>query len=818
MSQPFGFRRDWSPRHWRIRSKIVALVLLVILVSVAALTGYSYYALSSSIVQQTGEGLVVIGREAIQRAGDSVAASAAPLKALALSPSIIELVETANQTYAGRDQAQLRAEIDKLDKAWKDKDPSVEELTATIANNPVSAQLRSFLQTFPDQVEVFVTDVQGLNVAMTDRTSDYLQSDEGWWQNAYNNGQGARYVGEVEYDASTQTYAMNIGVPVRDREGQKVIGVLRGTVNISVVFRGLSELRVGASGRSILLNREGIMLYTDQADQLMQPAPEHLASLLEAPEPGWRSDLPDLEGDPALIAYRPLQGELASALGWTILLSQDLNEVYIPVQRSLVGSLVTAVVLAVLLAGLGIWVAGSIANPLVVTTRLARQLALGDVSPDVAQATAGFDGRRDEAGELARAFAELRRYISLMAVSAERLANNDLTIEVQPLGNKDVLGNAFARMIVNLRASVGQVAESARRVNTAAGQLAQAAQQAGQATSQIAATMQQVARATGQQNETMTRAVASVDHMSRAIEGVARGAQEQATAVNKASALTAQITAAIQQVAASAEVGARSSAQAAHAAQAGAQIVEQTVQGMTTIKAKVGLSTQKVAEMGQHSDQIGAIVETIDDIASQTNLLALNAAIEAARAGEHGKGFAVVADEVRKLAEKATAATKEIASLIQGIQRTIAEAVQAMHEGASEVETGATRANQAGSALASILEAAAAVQKQVNDIAAAAQHISESSSELVAATEAVSAVVEENSDATTAMANGAAQVGQAIDNIAGISQENSAAVQEVSAATEQMTAQVEGVTASAQALSQLAYELQQVVDRFRLDS
>ena len=448
------------------------------------------------------------------------------------------------------------------------------------------------------------------------------------------------------------------------------------------------------------------------------------------------------------------------------------------------------------------------------------------------------------------------------------LSKGDLTVAVTPVTAKiekypnDEVGQAAASVndiIDKLVATIGSynttrhtltelmtsITHTVQGLVDAKTELGQSADQAAQATQQIAVTSTQVAEGANRTATAVQEVGGSMGVLDSAISQVASGASQTAKSTEEVNASVEQLqdSAArldetaktrVAQAADDMAANAQAATEVAHAAtgtaQNGAQMVQRTIDGMARIKDTVGAAADEIGKLGTRSVEIGNIVAVIDDIAAQTNLLALNAAIEAARAGEQGRGFAVVADEVRKLAERVAGATKEISSLISGMQASVQESVKVMASGAAETDAGAKVAAQAGTALQEILAAVESVNTQMVLIAEGANGLRASGAEMVDVVEnvrgvvtsvadavmSIAAIAEQNDAATAQMRDTARSVAEAIDSIATVAEENSAATEQVSASSEQMTAQVEEVTAAAHTLGGIADDLSAKVATFKL--
>ena len=435
-------------------------------------------------------------------------------------------------------------------------------------------------------------------------------------------------------------------------------------------------------------------------------------------------------------------------------------------------------------AGVAFYLGRSISNGASSVANGLQSISAGDLTAAVSITS------NDELGDMSSAYNDMQEYLREMARAAESIAEGDLTVEVRPKSESDALGNAFAGMIAKLHEAMSRSRNTAEGLATAKDQLASTAEESAKATQEVASSSQQVADGTGQQAASAQEVNESVQQLSHAVEEVADIGENR---VGKAALTMAE----------GAEIAAEGAREAAQTAETGAGMVEKTVESIGRIKGTVDAASVEIGQLGERSAEIGKIVAVIEDIAAQTNLLALNAAIEAARAGEQGRGFAVVADEVRQLAERVASATKEIATLIEGVQQGVEGSVKAMEEGTTEMDAGAQVAAEAGESLSRILAAAGEVSRQVEEIATSSQDVRTASEEMSTQLNDARGVVE--------------KVRDAMGGIAAVAEQNSAATEEMSASAEQMSAQVEQVTAATHSLGEMADELRTQVAAFKLE-
>ena len=576
---------------------------------------------------------------------------------------------------------------------------------------------------FADHVETFLTDRFGGTIASTEQLSDYYQADEEWWQAAWNGGQGGIYLSEPELDESTGEVSILVATPMRDESGD-VIGVLRSTVLASELFGIIGAETFGATGHLELFNGGGAEILDGGSEEGVGAGELPEATIAEAIRVGHGATVAaDEAGREVFFGFAPVTlPQFDSPLDWTLLLRQNASEALESVTQIVTNGIVAAIIAMALAIGVAILLARSLTRPIGELVGVAERVGKGDLSQFAQVRT------RDEIGTLATTF-------------------NQAIVGLREASERNETELARAR---NLQANIGSFLDVAmdiadgdftRRGAVSEDVLGNVVDAINLMVEELSYLLQDVQGAASSVTEGSTEMAGITDEITR-------NAALQADEARRVAQEVQQVTASIREMAENADASAQAASQTLSASEQGQKALDNTLNGMQNIRREVQSISKRIKGLGDRSLEISEIVETISRISSQTNLLALNAAIEASGAGEAGSRFAVVAGEVRKLAEDSKLATGRIETLIKAVQAEVQEVIVSVEDGTREVEAGYRVTTEAGERLKEIGDIA-------NRSAALAQRISQ---------------------ATQGQVRNVEEVGSSVSTIAGVSERSQASV------------------------------------------
>lgn len=545
-------------------------------------------------------------------------------------------------------------------------------------------------------------------------TSKYEYTKEEWYTLGANTDETVVW-SSAYVDTVTNVAMVTATAPFYD-EKNNFIGVTTADMDLAHIQKNISEIKVGNSGKALLLDGDGTYLAGDSNEKIMkvkitEDSNKDIAEL-------GQKIIKDKHGN---ASYKDANDkkqvyyETVPETNWIVALVMPESELYAPLQNLLIKIITILIISSVLVIIVVLLLS------LYITKNIKR---VNDLSLSIAE--------------------------------------GDLT-QILDINNENELGkmgSSLNRMTNNLRKLIMSTMESLE---------------------QVVATSEELTASSDQTQQ-------SAEEISLDIQKVAEGSEDQVVIALDASRAAKEIFTGIEQISQNVQDVTNASLATFSKAEKGNVVINSAIEYMNNISEKVATSSQVVSVLGDKSTEIGSIVSLITSIAKQTNLLALNAAIEAARAGEQGKGFAVVADEVRKLAEQSAEAAGNISGLIHEIQNEIINAVTAMNNGTIAVKDGIETVNEAGKSFADILHDVNYMSSQMQD---------------------VSAVVEEISAGTHNMLEG-------IENVSRISNESSGNSQNVAAASEQQTALMKEVANAAENLTGMAADLQNSMKSFKL--
>jgi twitching motility protein PilJ len=766
-----------------LRRQLLLTIMPTVMIPLLIASGIGYRIIHQNAEKELEQQLLNQALLAVEAMGELLEEATQMPKTVVRNPYVIKAVKESMQLAEAENLQQLS--LEQLEKRF-----AANKLLKP--NQELNNYLRSAVET-NGFGEIFFTNAQGLNVAYSNPTSDFVQRDEDWWQKGKSEG---TWISEPEFDESAGVFGIEIVQAIKDPQSGAFLGVMKAVVPSSrfeplegylehAGIAGSRQVQMIEARTSKVLNTftpagrsetqdivggeivaSVVSVLTEAIANSESPAQQILEQLKanKSLKELKVSDFTHDEGEQALVAsfiYRDKQYSLATIFETTIVASASIDraEVKAAGNQLILVFLITAAILGAIAVAIVLLIARQIAAPLGDLASTAEQVAEGNL--DIVANPVGTQETQTLANSFNNLVKQVKKLLQEQSNSLEKLeqarqqaevlakeqedknqvlqlelmnllqdvegaSTGDLTVHSQIVdGEIGIVADFFNSIIESLRQIVSQVKQAAENVNTSVGTnkgaIAHLAEEARHQADQITVTLN------------------SVEEMTRSIQEVAHNAQTAAEVTRIA----------------------------ASQAETGGASMERTVNSILQLQETITGTADKVKHLGEASQQISRVISLIKQIAMQTNLLAINASIEAARAGQEGRGFAVVAEEVGELAAQSATATKEIEKIIASIQKETIQVVEAMEIGTVQVQEGTRLVENTKESLQQIVQ----VSLQINQL------------------------VESISGATVSQARTSQSVTKLMKEIAQVSEQTSATSREVSNALEQTV----GITQKLQA-------------------
>ncbi len=746
-------------RHWNLSTKLLVIILVAVLIPQLVAALISFPVAREQAITNVGQNVMKVRSDS---AGRSIAqylqGHISLLSELTLNDAMLQDLEEHNAAYQGSDDA-IVSELLAKDAIWRGGDTTTPLVAQTLSQdetvNPTSEFLAAFQRLAPENIAVSITDSKGAVVGTTGMMSGYYQGNETWWREAYGDGRtGGVFIGSPEIDEASGITTFAIAIPVQ--ANGEVAGVIRTALDFESVLTLLADLHFGENGRMMLFAADGTLLADPegQSDDGISPADAIAISQADSAVLQGDSQLgvntlysssPVSESGEGMFAHSDSLEAAGTDIGWFVVAREPVSEAVSDLVRSNIISLLITIGAALIGVLLARWMLRPTLNQVAKMRPVIEAVREGDYSArsevitgdELGEMASSFNTMLDETTVLIQGEEERNRIqasIMNLLVEVSAVADGDLTVEATV--NEDMTGaiaDSLNFMTENLNDVLSQVQQTALTVNSAANEIQASAEQ------------------------------------------LAHGSELQATQIVDTSAAIDEMAVSIQQVSENSTLSATVGEQARVNAQRGGEAVRDTIDGMNRIRTQVQNTSKRIKRLGEGTQEIDEMLQLIRTITKRTSILALNASIQASRAGEAGRSFMVVAEEVEQLAERSADAAKQIEGLVHNIQVETNEAVASMEATTHEVVIGSQLANEAGNRLTEI------------------ETVSERLSELIQGI----------SRASQQQARGSESIAKSMNEIADV--------------TKQTTTGTRDTTVSIRSLAQQAEELREAVSSFKLN-